>query len=221
MAPQVLFHFAAGLIGLVSGATALVARKGGRLHRRAGAVFATAMLTTAGSGAAMAFWQGQINNAVAGVLTVYLVATAWTAARRRDGETGVFEVGAFLFAAGMALIAFYFAVHAARSGSAMLGGVPYFIFAAIVSLAALLDLNALLRNGPSGSRRIARHLWRMHLGFAAAVGSFFPGQIDFFPEPVGRVRPIILLFIPPLAVVGLMVFWLIRIRREAARRPAA
>ena len=59
-----------------------------------------------------------------------------------------------------------------------------------------------------GRQRVARHLWRMMLGFAAAVGSFFPGQLPIFPEWIQEIRPIIVLFIPFFGVIGLMLFWL-------------
>jgi hypothetical protein len=221
MEPRIAFHLAAGVIGLLSGATALAARKGSRLHRTAGTVFLIAMLTTAGSGALFGLAKGRINDAIAGILTLYLLATGWMAVRRRPGETGLFERGAFLFAAAMAVIAFYSAIVAVRSGTAMLGGIPYLVFASIVSMAAALDLNAILRGGLSGRQRVARHLWRLHLGFAAAVGSFFPGQIDFFPDYVRSIRPMIILFAPPLVVVGLMLFWLARVRfSDGWRDPA-
>lgn len=209
---RIALHLAAGIVGLLSGITVLVARKGGGLHRIAGSVFVVAMLATATSGAGFALMSSRINDAIAGILTIYLLVTGWMAARRGDGATGFFEWGAFLFAATMALIAFYSAVSAARTGTAMLGGIPYFVFASIIALAAVLDLNAILRGGLKGRQRIARHLWRMHLGFAAAVGSFFPGQIDFFPDYIQRIRPMTLLFAPPFAVLGLMVFWLVRVR---------
>jgi hypothetical protein len=76
-------------------------------------------------------------------------------------------------------------------------------------MCALLDLTVILRRGIAGRQRIARHLWRMHLGYFTAVGSFFPGQLQFFPEYIQNIRPLILLFIPPFSVAGLMIFWLL------------
>lgn len=209
MTPEVVIHASAGALGLISGATALIARKGEPVHRAGGTVFFFAMGTTAASGVYLGFAGGEPNNAIAGIVTLYLLATAWMTVRRKEGETGLFEVGAFLFAAVGAAAASYFATQAVRSGTALLGGVPYVAIASIISLAALADLSVLLRRGISGRQRLARHLWRMLLGFSAAVGSFFPGQLQIFPEYIQQIRPIIILFIPFFLVIGLMFFWLI------------
>ncbi len=216
-----ILHAVLGGAGLVSGAAAILAPKGRWLHRRAGAVFFFVMLGTAGSGAGLAVLKGEVNNAVAGTITAYLLLTGLMAVRQREGRAGFFELGAFLFSAGGAATAFYFAVEAVRSGGAMLGGVPYVVFASIMSLAALLDLSLVLRQGVAGRQRVARHLWRMSLGFAAAVGSFFPGQIEIFPAAVQNIRPMILLFVPVFSVLGLMLFWLARVLFTNAFGPAS
>jgi hypothetical protein len=206
--PEAIVHFSAGTVGLVSGVIALFARKGARLHRVAGSLFFAAILITAGTGAYMGFASGQTNNAIAGVITLYLIITGWMTVRRAEGTTGQFEFAAFLFAATAAAGAYYFAYDGIQKGTAMLGGIPSLIFASIIALAAALDLSVILRGGIAGRQRIARHLWRMHLGFAAAVGSFFPGQLHRLMPELLQVKPFIVLFTPPFAVLGLMLFWL-------------
>lgn len=226
MTPPVMFHAAAGVIGMLSGLTALSATKGGPLHRRAGTVFVLAMTALGLSGAWLGYAKGEAGNAVAGIATIYFLATAWMAVKRRAGETGWFEIAAFVFAAAGGAIAFFFAFVSVRDGTALLGGIPAFGFATVVTLCALSDLSVILRGGVSGKARIARHLWRMHLGLFIAVGSFFPGQLQLFPDYIRQIRPVILLFTPPFLVAGLMLFWLIRIRIGArfgaeSTRPAA
>lgn len=221
MTPAVMFHASAGAIGLIAGATALSARKGGRLHRRAGTLFVLAMMVLGTSGAWLGYAKGEIGNVVAGVLTLYFLATAWMAARRGDGETGLFEICACLLAAVGAAIGFAIAIASVRDGTAFMGDIPGFGFATVVAICGLLDLSVILRGGVTGPARIARHLWRMHLGMFIAVGSFFPGQLQFFPEFIRQIRPIILLFIPPFLVVGLMIFWLVRIRIDRRFRQGA
>lgn len=206
--PEAIVHLSAGAIGLVSGVAALFTRKGSDVHRLAGRVFLVAMLTTAGTGVYMGFARGQIGNAIAGIITLYLLITGLVAVLRSEGKTGRIELAAFVFAASAAIAAFYFAIQAVQSGHAMLGGIPYFVFASIIALAAMLDLSVVVRGGIFGKQRIARHLWRMHLGFAAAVGSFFPGQLHRLMPELLNVKPFIVLFTPPFAVLGLMFFWL-------------
>ena len=62
-------------------------RKGSRPHGVAGNVFFISMLTASAAGSYLAFRNSEMDNVFGGVLTVYLVTTAWVTARRRDGET--------------------------------------------------------------------------------------------------------------------------------------
>jgi len=208
MEPAVIFHAGAGALGLLSGAAALMARKGERLHRAAGMVFFGAMLTTATSAIVLAFIIDDLTNAIAAVLTIYFIATSWATVKRPEGKTGRFELAALMVAALGSATAFYMAYDSVQKGTALLGGIPFYTFSAVAALCALLDLSVVLRGGLRGRQRIARHLWRMCLGFFVAVGSFFPGQLPFFPEYIQNLRPIILLFIPAFSVIGVMLFWL-------------
>lgn len=211
MAPDVMFHAAAGGIGLLSGVAALTVRKGFRLHRAAGNIFTAAMIITGVSAIYLGFTRDQSGNAVAGILVVYMLATAWVTAKRGDNESGLFEIGAFLISAAGAGGVFYFTAQSVEAGTALLGGVPGFIMSGVAALTAALDLSVILRRGLAGKQRIARHLWRMHLGFFAAAGSFFPGQLQLFPDYIQQIKPMILLFIPCFLILGLMVFWLVRV----------
>src|SRR6185295_13346015 len=88
-ADTVLFlHIAGGTVGMLSGAVAVVARKGERLHRFAGNVFFVSMLTMAGVGAIVSPLLPSRVNTVAAILALYLLVTAWVAAKRPDGKIG-------------------------------------------------------------------------------------------------------------------------------------
>lgn len=208
MSPETIVHATVGALGILSGVAALIAMKGSRPHKRAGTVFFLSMSATAASGAYLGFASTEIANGIAGIVTLYLLVTSWMTVRRAEGQSGWFEIGAFLFSSAAAAAAAYSAIQAVRSGDALLGGIPYVVIACIITIAALADLSVVLRRGLAGRQRVARHLWRMMLGFSAAVGSFFPGQLPIFPEWVQQIRPIIILFIPFFMVIGLMFFWL-------------
>ena len=60
-------------------------------HRVAGNVFFVSMLGMSSAGLYMALMKSQMGNVFGGALTFYLVATAWATARRREGETGIFD----------------------------------------------------------------------------------------------------------------------------------
>src|SRR5258708_14395505 len=96
MAPLLPLHNSAGIVGIVSGGTAMSFRKGSARHALAGKVFVIAMLTLGASAVYLAFMKHQLGNVLGGTFTFYLAATAWMTARRGDGETGIFDWGILL-----------------------------------------------------------------------------------------------------------------------------
>lgn len=223
ISPEGLFHATAGAVGIVTGIVALITRKGGRTHIIAGRVFVAAIVLTALSAVRLAIKSEEFGFIGAGVLVVYFMLTAWMAVKRREHESGWFEIGAFLIAAAGASAMYYAWLQELGDPDALFNGLPILIFAIVATLCALGDLSVVLRRGLAGKQRIMRHLWRMHLGFFAAVGSFFPGQLDMFPEYIQNIRPLILLFIPPFSIAGIMLVWLAYVifsRRFASRAAA-
>jgi hypothetical protein len=202
-----LFHAATGAIGIITGIIAILTRKGGRTHILAGRIFVAAIVTTAISALWLAIESEEFGFIGAGALVVYFMLTAWMAVKRPENQSGWFEIGAFLIAAAGAAFMFV-AWLEARQSPELFNGLPILIFAIVAALCALGDLSVVLRRGIAGKQRIMRHLWRMHLGFFAAVGSFFPGQLEMFPVWIQEIRPFILLFIPPFTVAGIMLIFL-------------
>jgi uncharacterized membrane protein len=78
-------HIGGGFLAMLTGAIAVLARKGGPLHRGAGKVFVGSMLVMAAIGGAIAPFLNDRISTVAGFMTVYLVATGWLTARRGGG----------------------------------------------------------------------------------------------------------------------------------------
>jgi uncharacterized membrane protein len=214
-ADLILFlHIAGGTVGIISGTVALLSRKGGRLHRRAGTVFFVAMLIMATIGAAASPFlpTPSMPNVVAGTLTFYLVATGWMAIKRDDGRIGRFEKVGLGVALGVVAAGTIFILMAMNSSTGTIGKTPpqaFYVFALVGAIAAAGDLKMILRGGLSGSARIARHLWRMSAALTIASGSFFLGQQRIMPAYM-RGSP--WLFVPVIAPLLLMVFWLIKVR---------
>ena len=220
MSPLLILHVSAASIGLLSGATAVSVRKAGRLHRAFGTVFFLSMLTMTAAGAYLAVMQPARLSLVSAVLTFYLTATAWATVKRR-GRAGLFEYGALLVAVGVAAAGLIFSVQAAHGPKGRLDGIPpagYVIFASVAVLAAALDLRVILRGRISGVPRIARHLWRGCTALLIATASFFLGQQKVMPTSM-HGSP--LLVVPVIAVLGLLIFWQIRVRRTGWFRKAA
>src|SRR5580658_8109210 len=91
ISPVLFLHISGAIVGLLSGTVAISLRKGSRRHGLAGNVFVISMLTMCSSAAYLAFVKSQTVNFLVGVLTLYLVTTAWSAARQRDGKTSIFD----------------------------------------------------------------------------------------------------------------------------------
>jgi hypothetical protein len=145
------------------------------------------------------------------VLTFYLVATAWVAARRRDGQAGIFDLGALLFALAIGAAGATWGFAAASSPTGMKDRSPaafYFVFGSIALLFAASDIRMVVRGGVFGAKRIARHLWRMSMALLFAALSFYPGQGRLSPR---WLRETNLLDVPAVLLVGAMLFWLYRV----------
>jgi len=131
--------------------------------------------------------------------------------RRKESRLGRFEIAAFFVALGVAGTDLIFYKMAMDSPTGTLDGAPpqsFYVIGALAALAVLSDLNLILRGGLSGAARIARHLWRMCAALFVAAGSFFLGQPQVFPAFL-HGSPI--LFVPVIAPLALMIFWLLRV----------
>ncbi len=207
-------HIIAGLIGISSGAVALFALKGAKLHRKSGMIFVCAMLVMSAIGAVMAALKPERISVVAGALTFYLVTTALLTVRRPVQKFHWIDLGAMLVALTVGIAGFYFGFEGLNSATGTLDGLPPapgFLFGVVALLAAVGDVRMLAR-GIQGARRIARHLWRMGFALFIASSSFFLGQPQVFPEPL-RITPVLItLALAPLLVL-LYWLWRVRIRR--------
>ena len=209
--PLLVFHITAGVLAMLAGAAAISFRKGSRWHGRTGNIFVIAMITMGVAASFLAYMKHQSNNLFGGVITIYLVGTAWATARRRDGETGILDWMGCLFALTIGALGIFQGFQKATGRvPADPGTYPFMqlFMSSIILLAGIGDVRVIFR-GISGKPRIARHLWRMCFGWFLATGSFFLGQQQVFPKWL-QGSP--LLMIPALLPLALLIFWLIRIR---------
>lgn len=211
-------HIAGGSLGLASGFTAVLARKGDTVHRVAGTLFFVAMLVMGTFAAVVAALRDQTGNFVGGVSTVYFVATAWMTVRRPEGVSGRFELFAFLAGATIASLSIWKGLQPGVDAAGLPNTISA-IFGSVVAIAALGDLKVILQRGIAGAGRISRHLWRMCFALFVASGSFFLSQMEIvFPGTRGPW-----IWIPGLAPLVLLAFWMIRVRigRAFKSAPAA
>ena len=205
-------HVVPGVLAVAAGATALAAPKGRSVHIQAGRMFVVAMGLASIVGAGLGLVRAETFYITfhAGVLALCLLASGWMAARAQPDAPGSGSriVGAVNLVNVVSLFAI--GVFAARSGQSFRGfpAEDYLFLGGMGLVAAAGDANLLWRPLPSERRRIARHLWRMCLGFFIAAGSAFGGPgAAAFPEAVRRSG---VLALPELAILLLMVFWLAR-----------
>jgi len=225
-----MLHIAGGMVGMLSGAVAMIFRKGSFLHILAGRVFVGAMLTMGGAAPPLAILKHDPNNIGGGILTFYLIMTAWLTARRKDGETSRWDWAAIAIPLVIGILGWMAGVEAIRGGTGEKNGVPagmHLFLGSVCLLAAAGDVRMLLSGGVSGARRLGRHLWRMCFGLFIASGSFFFGGGNrplrllsslgiarFLPSGFFTMRVYLVLTILPLA---LLVSWSLRVR--FAKRP--
>jgi uncharacterized membrane protein len=209
-------HIAAGGLAIVLGAAALLARKGGTIHRRSGLLFVCAMLVLGISAATLGFRKSPTDsNVFGGLMTVYFVVTALTTVRPASPWTRASNIAALTVAAGLSTLDIIGGVKAFNSPRGLLNGVPFFMLffiATVMMLAAIGDAHILRFGMPVGGPRLARHLWRMCFALFIAAGSFFSIRqrvAKILPQPFTtapmRALPILLVF-------GAMFYWLWRVR---------
>ena len=222
MTLPLVVHVAAGACGLATGFLALSVAKGSTLHRRSGLLFVYVMVVMALLGsaiAAVAFAQGIRKPALdatvfMGLFTAYLVVTALTTvrppgtwSRRLDliGLPVVTVVGISMVTLGIRALAV--------GGQATMITSVELIFGSVALVAAASDLR-ILRSAPlTGTKRIARHLWRMTFALWIATFSFAPRLAKFIPKSVGPLWAL-----PVLAVLAALIYWMWRVRFRKSLR---
>jgi len=215
-----VLHVGGGTVGLVSGFVAVFAPKGGKLHRAAGTVFLVSMLVMAVFAAWLAVVEpGQLANLFGATFVFYLVATAWMTVRRQERMIGILEIIAMIAILCLflpfAILSFQLAAGLTpffKSAVPLKGPVliAMYVMTLVTAIAAIADVKMVLAGGISGAPRIARHLWRMCLGLLMATGSAFTNGLPrLLPGPMHVTG---IYFLPQLVPLGLLIFWMIRVR---------
>jgi hypothetical protein len=206
-------HFAAGLVGIVAGTTTLSVAKGGRLHKRSGLIFTWAMIVLGLTAVGIGAYERIPGQVIAGSLAAYLVFTGMTTVKPLPGTGLRLHLGLMIVVFAFALTMLYSGVAEWLDPTVQVVGrprvVPPLVGGTVLLLAAVGDLRAIRQGGLRGSRRLARHLWRMCFGLFIATGSFFLGQMKFIPQPL-RIMPLLLGL--AFAPILFLFYWMWRVR---------
>ncbi len=211
MTTLLFVHVVAGALAVLAGAIAVIVRKGGRLHIRTGRLFVSLMALSSVFGAIVGLirYEQFFITFFAGILASYLVVSGWLSANREIAiRRGLDAMLSVLNAAILMALVSIGTMALTQSDGTMFGfaGENYLFLAGMSGIALIGDFSRVFRNGMSRNHRMARHLWRMLLGFFIAAGSAFTGPgASAFPDPVQASG---ILIFPELAILSLMVFYL-------------
>jgi len=207
------FHAAMGTTAMVAGYVAIAARKGGTWHRRSGVVYVYAMLAMGLTAVGISVFEGK-SDVAGGALAAYLVFTAWTTVKPLPGGGRSSHAALMLLVFLGALALFDRGFEALGRRGHQIEGVPagmMFFLATVMLLAAIGDARVLFAGPTQGTRRLARHLWRMCFGLFIASGSFVAQlvKMKFMPDWTRSVLVIVALAAAPLVV---LLYWMWRVR---------
>jgi hypothetical protein len=201
------------MVSIVAGTIALAAAKGGRFHKQSGLIFTWGMVVLGLTAAGIGTYENRPGQVFGGLLAAYLVFTAMSTVKPLPGIGPRVNVALMVLAFGYAVASLYGGVIEWLDPTVTVIGrprvVPPLVIGSVMLLAAIGDLRALRAGGLRGSRRLARHLWRMCFGLFIATGSFFLGQMKFIPQPV-RIVPLLLVL--AFAPILFLFYWLWRVR---------
>ncbi len=200
---QMMFiHAPAGLIALLSGIGALTVAKGSANHRLLGKAFAVSMFVMCVSAVYIAYLNTSLDSLFVGLITFYLVATAWGAVTQKKSGINALDYAALLYAVLVGVSALFMELQKTDPEAPSLYGVV------IISILVVIgDVRMIIRGGLFGVQRLARHLWRMCFGLFFAVISFAFQVQEKFPV----ISQELALLIPGLIVLVTMFYWLFRV----------
>jgi uncharacterized membrane protein len=205
-------HFVAGLVSIVAGTVALSVTKGQRLHKRSGLAFTWGMVVLGVTAIGIGAYEESPGQVVGGFLAAYLVFSAMTTVKPLPATGKRTDAALMVLAFAVAAAMLYSGVNEWLDPTVVVVGRPRvgppLIGGTVLLLAAVGDLRAIRAEGLTGSRRLARHLWRMCFGLFIATGSFFLGQMKFIPEPA-RILPLLLAL--AFAPIPLLLYWMWRV----------
>lgn len=207
-------HVLLGTVAVVSGAIALVAKKGSIPHIKVGQIFVISMITSSLLGSVLGLVKPQQLYITfhAGILGVTLIASSWLTVRKRPFTTDridhlISSVNILNTAAliGLGIYALQ------QTDGTLLGfhGADYLFLAVMAGIAAVSDISLIFRKAVAAHHRLARHLWRMCFGFFIAAGSAFTGPgANAFPKVIQDSG---ILSLPELLIFLALIYWLGRV----------
>jgi uncharacterized membrane protein len=195
-----MVHVAGGGLALLSGLVPMLAQKGGQLHRRAGAIYASAMAVTALSAFALAFVLQNVRFMGLAVLTSFTLFSGLRAVRSRRNRTQSKADDIACIVAG------FFGAWLVWHGIVSRDAVSFFFGGGGAVLAWRQWCR--LHNPPTDWLRT--HLTSMGASYAATMTAFLAVNVTFLPTTA-------VFIVPALVSMPLLRLTASRYRRMAPR----
>ncbi|MCW5744891.1 MAG: hypothetical protein KIT36_01645 [Alphaproteobacteria bacterium] len=205
--PFLVLHIAAGFAALLAGLVAMLSRKGGVTHIRAGIVFYWSMVTAGATACVLASLRPNVFLFLIGVMTLYLVHAGRRAVAPGEPDWRDHGAAVAMLVAGTAMVGL------GALGSAGLDLLPLpaglaivlVVFGGISMALAAADLRD-FRRDLQWPDKVARHLQRMTGAYIATSTAFVVVNATFLP-PLVR-------WLGPTALLVPVIFWFTaRLRR--------
>ncbi|MEH8018616.1 hypothetical protein MN202_15335 [Rheinheimera muenzenbergensis] len=213
-------HILTGTVALVSGTLSFAVMKGGNLHRKFGLTFVLSMIVMTTSGALLAFISKETLNMVAGLVTFYLVTTAFLTVHPPKQHARIVHSVLMMLGFAIGIYAIYTGLTLLHNGKTSIDGQPIqviMVFGSISLLAAISDIRLMTQERLSRKSQLVRHVWRIGFTLFIATASFFLGQSQVIPEVI---RHGVTLAAPVLLVLCLTTYWLVRVSIWGLKRRA-
>jgi len=173
----------------------------------------------------------QPNNIGGGILTVYLIGTAWLTARRRDRETSRFDWVVLLIPLALGTLLWMNGIKVLRSGASSQDGVPagmmffhgFRVFACCGGGRSHAGARRCSWSKAHRAASLAHVLWAVHRSRLFFPGTLKPPAEIAFAVGLGQhLSPAIfgttLYLVLTLLPLILLIFWLVRVRFTTAYR---
>ncbi|MEH6456477.1 MAG: hypothetical protein V7749_09155 [Cocleimonas sp.] len=200
-----VIHTPAGTVAIISALTALFAKKGTPIHRKAGTYFTISMLIMLVSGSVAAILKQSLDEIFLGGVVIYSVFTAWLTVYHKKGETGFLETIALAWIVLIAIAAYF----ANPSWGDMRNPDTYSLWIGLAICFALGDVRNLLQSGLSGSQRIIRHVWRIGFSLLWAALAFVDKIVKINGSTIEEITYIVI--VPAILILLTTAYWIVNI----------
>jgi len=184
-------HVVSGFTALIIGVVPMVAKKGGKLHKKSGLIYFWAMFGVFITSVPMAFIKWNIFLFTIGIFSFYFVLTGYRFAKRKGWHLLTsFDKGIMLTTFTTSILMIGYSAYLFYLGSQnwiILG-----IFGIICFLTSIDDLRKFGKKSEDNKNWFYQHLIRMLGGYIATSTAFVVTNLTFLPPLIGWLAPTVI-----------------------------